>query len=280
MRTRVLSGIFFVLLLSSCAKTRIKEHNEWAQYFEGNGIKNGCFILRDNNHESIHYFNKDRCIKRFSPAATFNIFSSLVALETAIAPDDQLMIKWDGVQRRHEWDKDMTMREAFKVSCLPYFQELARRIGPARMQHYLDTVKYGNMNMGGSLTDFWVNDSLKISADEQAGFVKRLYFAELPFSERSQRIVKTMMHQEETPAYALYYKKGIGKDNYWMVGFAERIEHVKENKESMNKVDIRNYPYFFAENFETPAADTTKNWSKISIDLVHQVLKSYGALPE
>src|SRR6202000_3273273 len=148
-----------ILLFSSCSKTRIKEHAEWGNYFEQYGIKNACFILRDNNHESIHYYNKNRCLQRFLPASTFKIFNSVVALETAIAPDDQLVIKWDGVPRRPEWDKDMTMHEAFKVSCVPYYQEIARRIGPARMQHYLDTVKYGNMVMAGSIDNFWLNNS-------------------------------------------------------------------------------------------------------------------------
>jgi len=241
-------------------------------------------MLRDNNHESIHYFNKDRCTRRFLPASTFKIFNSLVALETAIAPDDQLMIKWDRVPRMPEWDKNMTMREAFKVSNLPYFQEIARRIGPARMQHYLDTVKYGNMKMAGRIDNFWLNDSLQISPDEEMGFLKKLYFTELPVSERSQRIVKTMMLQEETPGYNLYYKTGTGHVGdtvvYWIVGFSERIEHVKEPKESMNHSDVRNYPYFFAENFQIPAADTSKDWSVVRLAILHDILKDYGAIPK
>jgi beta-lactamase class D len=240
-------------------------------------------MLRDNNHESIHYYNKDRCTERFLPASTFKIFNSLVALETAVAPDDQLVIKWDSVVRRHpEWNKDMTMREAFKVSNFPYYQEIARRIGIARMQHYLDTVKYGNMKIGGSIDSFWVNNSLQISPDEQTGFLKRMYFYELPFSERSQRIVKTMMLREDSAGYKLYYKTGTGQSGdkyiYWIVGFAERVEHVKEPEGSMNKSDVRNYPYFFAQNFEMPVSDTTKDWFKIRIDVLHNILKDYGAI--
>jgi len=282
MRIKVVLVCLFVILLSSCAKTRIKEHNDWAQYFDKYGIRNACFILRDNNHESIHYFNKERVTQRFLPASTFKVFNSLVALETAVAPDDQLFIKWDGIHRSEEWDKDMTMREAFKVSNKSYYEEIARRIGPARMQHYLDTVKYGNMKMSGSIVDFWVNNSLQISADEQTGFLKRLYFAELPFSERSQRIVKTLMLREQTPAYNLYYKTGTApvgdKYIYWIVGFAERIEHVKEPNESMNKSDVRNYPYFFAQNFEMPVSDTTNDWFKVRLDILHDILKDYGVL--
>src|ERR1700743_3272845 len=98
MRIKVLLGFLFVVLLSSCAKSRIKEHDEWSKYFANYGIKNACFMLRDNNHESIHYYNKERVTQRFLPASTFKIFNSLVALETAVAPDDQLVIKWDGLQ--------------------------------------------------------------------------------------------------------------------------------------------------------------------------------------
>jgi beta-lactamase class D len=284
MQTRIIFCFLIVVLFSSCYQTRIKEHSEWGKYFEQEGIKNACFMLRDNNHESIHYYNKERCTQRFLPASTFKIFNSLVALETAVAPDDQLVIKWDSVPRKPEWDKDLTMREAFIVSCVPYYQEIARRIGPARMQHYLDTVKYGNMKMAGRIDNFWLNDSLQITADEQVGFLKKLYFAELPFSERSQRIVKTMMLRDQTPGYNLYYKTGTGnvgdKTIYWIVGFAERIEHVKEPKGSMNASDVRNYPYFFAQNFEMPTSDTTKDWLKVRVDILHEVLKDYGAIPK
>jgi beta-lactamase class D len=175
------------------------------------------------------------------------------------------------------------MQAAFSESCLWYYQEIARRVGAVRMQHYLDTIKYGNMNMMGGLDRFWLIDSLQISADEQAGFIKRLYFAELPVSERSQRIVKNMMLREETPGYKLYYKTGTGtvngKNIYWVTGFVERIEHIKEMKGSMNKVDERNYPYFFSQNFEMPETDNSRDWMTTRIALVKEILKDYGAMP-
>ena len=224
-------------------------------------------------------------MQRFLPASTFKIFNSLVALETAIAPDDQLVIKWDSVVRMPEWNRDMNMRDAFKVSNVAYYQEIARRIGPARMQHYLDTVNYGNKKMEGRIDEFWLNNSLQISADEQVGFLKRLYFAELPFAERTQRIVKTMMLQEQTPGYNLYYKTGTGiriGDTvvYWIVGFVERIEHVHEPKGSMNASDVRNYPYFFAQNFSLPKSDNSKDWFKVRVEILKEILKDYGAMPK
>lgn len=283
MYTRILSACLLVIAFSSCRDARLKEHSDWGKYFEEKGIKDACFIMRDNNHESVHYYNKQRCLQRILPASTFKVFISLVALETAVAADDQLIIRWDSVKRKPEWDKDLTMREALTASSEPYYKELIHRIGATRMQHYLDTTKYGNMKMAGKLDEIWVNDSLLISADEAMGFMKKMYFAELPFSERSQRIVKTMMLREQTPNYNIYYKTGTGqvgdKFTRWVVGFAERVEHVKEDAASMNKSDVRNYPFFFALNFDMPVADTSKDWSEVRIEILHSILKEYGALP-
>jgi len=284
MKLRLVFVAIIGMMVASCAKTRIIEHKDWGAKYEQYGIKDACFILRDNNHEAVHYYNLNRCSERYLPASTFKIFNSLVALETGVAPDERLLIKWDSTKAaRAECRKDMDMSEAMKLSCVWYYQEVARRIGAGRMQLYLDTMNYGNRNMGGSIDMFWLNDSLKISADEEAGFVKRLYFAELPVSERSQRIVKNIMLREETPKYKLYYKTGTGEYNgkniYWVTGFVERIEHVKEPKGSMNKTDIRTYPYFFSQNFELPVGNTSANWYDVRINITKEILKDYGALP-
>lgn len=276
--------ILTIITLSACRDARIHEEEQWGKFFEEQGIKNACFMLRDNNHEAIHYYNKERCLQQFTPASTFKIFNSLVGLEIPKVPDEAFVIAWDSIDRgRPEVNKDMNMREAFKVSNLGYYQELARRIGPDYMQHYLDTANYGNKNMGGGIDSFWINDSLKISADEQVGFVKRLYFNELPFSERTQRIVRSMMLQEDTDGYRLYYKTGWGysgdKQILWVVGFIERIQHVKEHEEAMNKSDVRYYPYFFAQNFELDRNDETKDWGKVRIEILKKILKEFGAMP-
>ncbi len=274
----VLVSAFF----NSCRDVRISEHKDWQSYFDKYGFKNACFILRDHTHESVHLLNKEKCLERKTPASTFKIFNSLVALETAVATDDQLTIKWDGVKRKDAWDKDMTMAEAFKVSSVPFYQEVARRIGAPAMNKYLDTMNYGNKRCGGKIDEFWLNDTLQISADEQVGFLKRMYFSQLPMAERTQRIVKTMMLQEETSKHKLYFKTGTAERNgkllCWIVGFAERVEHPKELEGSMNKADFREYPYFFAMNFEADQDPTGANWIEQRKEILHQILHSYGAI--
>jgi beta-lactamase class D len=278
-RSILLAAVLFITLgfVTSCRDSRIHEKPEIGEVFEQNGIANGCFIIRDHTHEEVFLYNRERCLKRFSPASTFKIFNSLVALETAVAPDEQFIIKWDSIVRpRSEWNHDMTLREAFKVSNVPYYQALAKKIGSDYMQHFLDTAQYGNRRMGGKLDEFWLNDTLQISADEQVGLMKRLYFDELPFSERSQRITRSIMLREDSSKHKVYYKTGtIGsKDStlYWIVGFAENIVAVNEPEESMNKSGVRTYPYFFAMNF-TVSNKENKDWGAIRINMLHELLR-------
>lgn len=274
--------LFSLLFFASCRNVRIKEHTEWESRFREYGITNGCFILRDHAHESVHLYNKERCLQRYVPASTFNIMISLVALETGTAQDETLVIPWDKLDRKPEWNRDMDMREAMKVSNLGYFQELARRIGRQNFQHYLDTIKYGNMTIGRAADSFWINNSLQISADEQIGFLRKLYFEELPFTVRTQTIVRSIMLREDSAGNKFYYKTGWGytpKGNslLWVVGFLEHAEQVREEKASMNKSNVRNYPYFFALNFELPPGDTTRNWPQARLELLHKLLDDYGA---
>ena len=285
MRTYILLLVLTVIAFSSCKENRMHEHADWSKFYEAHGIKNACIIIRNNNHETIDYYNKERCLERYMPASTFKIFGSLVALETAAAPDEQWVIKWDSVQRREDCNKDLSLREAFRASCYSYFKAIANKVGEPVLQHWLDTVKYGNMELGEEFDAAWVKDgNLKISADEQLGFVKRLYFNELPFSERSQRIVRSMMLWEDGANYKLSYKTGTGEvgDNYiyWIVGYVERIEKVEEHEKSMNKANFRQYPYFFAQNFEMPKSDTSKDYFKVRVEVLKEVLRAAGALPK
>jgi len=278
----LLLGTFILLTCVSCRDTRIKEHNNWKTFFEKYNIKNGCFIMTDHTHETVHLYNKKRCLQRFTPASTFKIFNSLVALETAVAQDETLVIPWDSVVRGPDRDHSMNMKEAFRVSNLGYYQELARRIGAADMKHYLDTIQYGNMQMGPDIDKFWLDNSLQISADEQVGFLKRLYFEQLPFTLRTQTIVRSMMLREDTANNKLYYKTGwgttpTGTDVLWVVGFLEHSEEFKEHANSMNKSDVRNYPYIFALNFEIPKGDQSQNWAEVRLRLLRELLTNFGA---
>lgn len=272
--------ILSFVLLSACERNNILTQNQWGRIFKKYGIDSACFELADNTHDQILIYNLGHCSKRYSPASTFKIPNSLIALETNVAKDEKLVIPWDGIQRWNpEWSRDMDMREAFRVSCVPYYQEIARRVGPTEMQHWVDTMRYGNQRIGGAIDMFWLNDTLKISPDEQVGLIKKLYFDKLPFSQRSQRIVRSMMLREDSTQYKLYYKTGTAQTDSsiqaWVVGFVERREVQKGIETKKEETNYR--PYFFAMHFETK--DTAMDFRSARLNILKEILQERNIIP-
>jgi beta-lactamase class D len=221
----------FLILISSCSVNKAKIDNSLKKYFDENKV-DGCFTMFDNATGEVIVYNMALDTARFSPASTFKIANSLIGLQTGKILDDKMIIKWDGVKRNVDaWNKDMDMSEAFKASNVPYYQEVARRIGKDTMQRWIDTLGYGNRNITGPIDSFWLNNHLKISPDEQLGLVKKLYFDQLPFRKSVQQIVRDVMLQEDNTAYKLSYKTGWGFDEKrnalgWVTGWIEENKHV------------------------------------------------------
>jgi beta-lactamase class D len=269
---------FFALLTSlffaQCTRHNIKEQLQWKKIFNQYGIDSICLELADNSHDQVYYYNLSRLSKRYSPASTFKILNSLIGLETNVANDEDFIIPWDGLVRDNpEWNKSLSMQDAFRLSCVPYYQELARRVGAIDMKKWIDTIKYGNMRLGGKIDEFWLNDTLQITADEQVGFMKKLYFDKLPFAQRSMRIVRTMMLQEDSTNYRLYYKTGTKQEGQntlaWLVGFIEKRE---VQIGVLTKKEETNYkPYFFALNLETK--DTSMDTKATRLGILKAVLR-------
>ena len=169
-------------ILFSCLGNNIREDDSLKKYFDSAGVT-GCFGLFDNAKGKFTIYNLKRYRDSlYTPASTFKIVNSLIGLQTGVISDEHMLIKWDGIKRsREEWNKDLTMEEAFRVSAVPYYQEVARRIGRDTMKKWIDSLGYGNKDISGPIDSFWLNNHLKIRPDEELGLVKKLYFDQLPF---------------------------------------------------------------------------------------------------
>jgi len=231
-----LAGVLAIFLfLSSCTVNNTEEAPDLQQYFDEHDVQ-GTFGMFNNATGKFTIYNLARFRdSAYLPASTFKIVNALVGIETGRVKDSSTVIAWDGVVRDNPaWNRDLTMQDAFRNSAVPWFQELARRIGKDTMQQWLDTLGYGarweKAVIGNNLDTFWLDNSVKVTADEQLGLVKRLYFGQLPFQPRSQRIVKNMMLHEENTAYSISYKSGwgiTGEKHHlgWMVGWIEENRH-------------------------------------------------------
>jgi beta-lactamase class D len=258
-----ITGLILLFALSSCSLNRAKVDDSLKKYFDENKV-DGCFTMLSNNDGKVTVYNLKTDTTRYTPASTFKIANSLIGLETGVISDEKMVIKWDGVKRWNEdWNKDLTMEQAFKVSSVPYYQEVARRIGKDTMRLWLDSLNYGNKNTGNKIDSFWLDNHLKISADEQLGLVKRLYFDQLPFQKRTQQIVRDLMLQEENTSYSLSYKTGLGIDENknsigWMVGWIEENKH----------------PYFFVTMVKSP--DASVDMKTVRLNITKAILKQLG----
>lgn len=259
------SFLLILVLLISCSQNNVKKDNSLKKYFEENKV-DGCFGLLDNGNGKFTIYNLPRYRdSSYLPASTFKIVNSLIGLQTGKISSDSMVIKWDGIKRRvDDWNKDLTMYEAFRVSAVPYYQEVARRIGKDTMQAWLDTLSYGTKKITTRIDSFWLDNSLKIKPDEQLGLVKELYFDQLPkFNKYNQEIVKRAMLFENNANYKLAYKTGWGFNERghsigWVVGWIEENQH----------------PYFFVLNIES--ADPNFDMWNIRMKMLKDILKHLG----
>lgn len=266
--TRWITWALLPLLFIACSPNNVTVDNDLKQYFDQQKVE-GTFGLFDNGQGHFTVYNLSRFTdSTYLPASTFKIINSLIGLETGTVLDSSTVINWDSIDHgRPECNRNMSMQDAFRISCPPWYQEMARRIGKPAMQKWLDTLGYGSrynkFTIGDNLDTFWLDNSAKISADEALGIVKKLYFDQLPFQKRSQRIVRDMMLWEKNANYSLYYKTGWGftEKNHalgWITGWIE------EN----------NHPYFFVLQLESP--DRNYDMKAARITILKDILKHYG----
>jgi len=249
-------------LIVACSADNVTIDNSLKKYFDDNKVS-GTFALFDNGQGHFTIYNLSRYKdSAYLPASTFKIVNSLIGLKTGRIVNEKMVISWDGINRPiAAWNKDLTMEEAFKISAVPYYQEVARRIGRDTMQQWLDSLHYGNHKIGSRVDSFWLDNSLKITADEQLGLVKQLYFEKLPFDKRTMDIVKKVMIQQNNANYLLAYKTGWGhRENGnaigWVVGWVEENRH----------------PYFFVLNIEGPHdADMLVKRENILMNILKQL---------
>ena len=259
--------ILFSICFAACSPNNVTIDNSLKKFFDDNHV-NGTFGIYNNGSGQFTIYNLSRFKdSAYLPASTFKIVNSLVGLETGKIRDERMVINWDGIKRRPEWDKDLTMTEAFKVSAVPYYQEVARRIGKDTMQLWLDTLGYASRYKKAvinKIDTFWLDNSIKITADEQLGLVKKLYFDQLPFQKRSMRVVKEVMVMEDNSNYTLAYKTGWGalengKALGWIIGWVVENQH----------------PYFFALNLD---GANNIDMRAVRINILKGILKQLGFL--
>jgi len=198
--------------------------------FEDCNIKGSTTIYDYNERKWISSDINDSHFATL-PASTFKIIHTLIALETGIIKDENEIIKWPGETDtikygyRPEIYRDITIKEAFKVSAGWAYVEVAKKIDRDLYSLHLAGSRYGNEDISIDDPDFWNFGDLAISPANQIGILIGVYEETLPFEKRSFKILKDLMLEEHNDDYKIWAKTGWtrdkGKDIGWWVGYVE-----------------------------------------------------------
>jgi len=239
--------------------------------FKDCNLQGSCTIYDYQHKKWIFSDSTDARIASL-PASTFKIINLLIALETGVIKDENEVIKWPGVTDttrygyRPEIYKDMTVKEAFEVSAVWVFLDLAKKIGRERYLRYLKLCDYGNADLAESDPDFWNFGRLSISPLNQVSFLIKVFEGKLPFSGRNMDILKRVMVSEQNDNYILRSKTGWtrenGMDSGWWVGYVERENNV----------------WFFATRISKKRSEVNPDFSRCRKDITRNILRQLKAI--
>lgn len=225
-RLNLIILLFFIAVIPSISSEFIKD-SRIEEVFQKNKVS-GTIVIYDMKNDRYVGYNRERGEKKFPPASTFKIPNTLIGLSIGVIKDpDKIYYRYSGGKMfLKSWEKDMSIREAMRVSNVHAYQKLAREIGLERMRESLKKIGYGNMETGKQVNRFWIDGPLKIDAFQQVEFLRKLVNLELTFSQEAHNKTKELLLLEKGENYFLYGKTGWLTKNFnpnlgWFVGWVE-----------------------------------------------------------
>ena len=202
---------------------------ELENIFKNKNIE-GTIVIESLNTKKVYVYNDKRANMPLSPASTFKIPNTLIALNEGIVSTNSIIF-WDKTDKGMEpWNKNQTLESAFKVSCVWCYKEFASKIGLEKYKNYLEKLDYGDKIVGNDVSDFWLDGSLKITVFEQIKFLKKLYKNDLPFKIEDINTLKQIMIEEKNENFILSAKSGWSTrfefESGWYIGFVETKDDV------------------------------------------------------
>ena len=195
--------LFIVMALLGCNQNNVKTDASIAMVFSKHQI-NGSFALLENGTgdfviQDLNFY-KDSAQ---SPLQTFFIIPQLIGYNNGVITHNEIV--------------------PFDSTILNL--NIANIVGAKTIKNVLDSLHYGNKVDSISFDRTWKDGTLKITMDEQLGFIKRLYFNKLPFEKKTQEWMKKQMLKESNSNYSLSYINGALEDKAWSLGFIEENKH-------------------------------------------------------
>ena len=222
------------------------------------GEYEGSFVLYDLENDAWSIHDMEHATLRVAPNSTYKIYDALFGLEEGVITPANSLIKWNGKNYPFEaWNTDQTLQSGMGASVNWYFQTIDERLGADSIQKYLHQIGYGNENLSGNLSSYWLNSSLKISPIEQVELLVKLHNNRFGFSLENTGTVKNALHISSSAFGDLYGKTGTGRVNGqdvngWFIGYIETADNT----------------YFFATNIGADSDATGGNATEITMSIL------------
>lgn len=228
---------------------------DFSTYF---GEYEGSFVLYDLENDAWNIHDKERATLRVAPNSTYKIYDALFGLEEGVITPENSFIAWNGESYPFEaWNADQTLQSAMNSSVNWYFQTVDKQLGTSDVYSYIQEIGYGNENMCGDFSTYWMESSLEISPIEQIELLTKLQNNSFDFDSENINAVKDAICLSSSDAGTFYGKTGTGRVdgqdvNGWFIGFIETADNT----------------YFFATNIGAENDATGGNAAEITMSIL------------
>ena len=228
---------------------------DFSKYF---GKYEGSFVLYDLGNDAWSIHDIEHATLRVAPDSTYKIYDALFGLEEGVITPQDSFIAWNGENYPFEaWNADQTLQSAMASSVNWYFQSVDEQLGTASVYDYIKKIGYGNKNMSGDFSTYWMESSLEISPVEQVELLIKLQNNRFDFAPENINAVKDAICLFSSDAGTFYGKTGTGRVdgqdvNGWFIGYIETADNT----------------YFFATNIGADGDATGGNATEITMSIL------------
>ena len=228
---------------------------DFSKYF---GKYEGSFVLYDLRNDVWSIHDIEHATLRVAPDSTYKIYDALFGLEEGVITPQDSFIAWNGENYPFEaWNADQTLQSAMASSVNWYFQSVDEQLGTTSVYDYIKEIGYGNKNMSGDFSTYWMESSLKISPIEQVELLTQLQNNNFGFAPENINAVKDSICLSSSDAGTFYGKTGTGRVdgqdvNGWFIGYIETADNT----------------YFFATNIGADSDATGGNATEITMSIL------------
>ena len=222
------------------------------------GEYKGSFVLYDLENDAWSIHDMEHATLRVAPNSTYKIYDALFGLEEEIITPENSFIAWNGETYPFEaWNADQTLQSAMNSSVNWYFESVDEQLGSSSVYNYIQEIGYGNENISGDYSTYWMESSLKISPIEQVELLTKLQNNSFGFASENINAVKDAICLSSSDAGTFYGKTGTGRVNGqdvngWFIGYIETADNT----------------YFFATNISADSDATGGNATEITMSIL------------